>query len=182
MGKITMGFGKTLLICAVTLLGLAAAPVSRGLALTAADPTPPPATVANQGLELAWARQQAEHARLTIIFDFADQRIARVQQLLDRAKANGKDVKDLQSALDSLQNAVKEARPVFESTNGIIASHRGFDANGNVTDVTTAIATVKDLGEKYREIRTIVQPAMEAFRQALQDFRQTNGPAATPGS
>lgn len=182
MGKISMGFGKTLLICAVTALGMAAARVNSALALTTSDATPLPATVADQRLELVWARQQAEHARLTIIFDSAGERSARVQQLIDRAKAKGKDVTDLQSALDNLENAIKEARPVFESTNGIIASHQGFDANGNVTDVTTALATVRDLGEKYQEIRTIVQPALQAFRQAVRDYRRTNSPAATPGS
>lgn len=182
MGKIAMGFGKALFICAVTVLSVVAAPVRGALALTTSDPTPPPATVADQRLELVWARQQADHARLAIIFDFADQRIARVQQLIDRAEANGKNVTDVQAALDNLRNAVEEARPGFESTNGIIASHQGFDANGSVTDTSTALQTVKDLAEKYKEIRTIMQPALQAFRQAVQDFRQTNSPTAMPGS
>jgi DNA repair ATPase RecN len=182
MGKIAMGFRKALLILVVAVLGVVSVPTVSALALAAADPTPPPATLADQRLEQVWARLQADHARMAVIFDFADQRIARMQQLIDRAKANGKNVNDLQAALDNLQNAVKQARPIFESTNGVIASHQGFDADGNVTDTTTALQTVKDLAGKYEDIRTTVQPALQAFRQAVQGFRQTNSPAPTPSS
>ena len=182
MRKIAMGFSKALLVFAVALLGVIAVPAGNAFALPAVDPTVPPPTVANQRLELVWARLQAEHARLEVIFDFADERIAGMQQPIARARANGKDVSDLQSALDILQNAIELARPVFQSTNGIIGSHQGFDSNGNVTDRNAALETVKDLAEKYRQVRIIVQPALQSLRQAVQDFRQTNTPISTPSS
>ncbi len=182
MRKIAMGLQKVLLVAAVAALGVVSVPAGSAAALAAADATPVAPTIGNVRIELAWARLQAAHARLQVVFDFANQRFARVQQLIDRAKANGKDVAAVQSALDSLKTAVQQARPIFESTNGLIASHPGFDASGNVTDSTMARQTVQDLVTKYRDIGSIVKPATEAFRQAIQDFRQTNGPTPTPGA
>lgn len=182
MHKIAMGLQKVLLVAAIAALGVVSTPTLSAAAQAAADATPVAPTIGNERLELAWARLQAAHARLQVVFDFANQRFARVQQLIDRAKANGKDVTAVQAALDNLKTAVQQARPIFESTNGLIASHPGFDASGNVTDPTMARQTVQDLLAKYKDMRSILQPAMEAFRQAVHDFRQTNGPTPTPGA
>ncbi len=140
------------------------------------------ATIVNLRLELAWAKLQAGHASLATFFDFADRRMAEVQQLVDRAQASGKDVSTVQSALESLQAAIQEARPLFESTTGVIASHQGFDSNGNVTDVVTAMQTVRNLASTTQRIESILKPAQQAFQQALRDFRQINQPTPTPST
>lgn len=133
-------------------------------------------------LELAWARLQAAHARLEVIFDFADQRTAQVQQLIDRASSNGRDVSAVQNALNGLEAAIKQARPIFEGTTGNLASHQGFDANGNVTDAKTAFQTVKDLASKDQQIGAILKPAEQALKQAIDALRQTTQPTPTPSS
>ncbi len=136
-------------------------------------------------LELAWARLQAAHARLQALLEFADQRTAEAQQLIDRAQANGKDVGSIQTALTGLETAIQQARPTFQGTNGILTAHPGFDDSGNVANATQAMQTVKDLGSTFQQIGSTLKPAQQDFQQALQALRQTNiptQPSPTPSS
>ncbi len=177
MARNAMGFRRVLSILAAVTLATLSVPVGNALALSATDPTPlpPSTTVPELRLELAWARLQASHARMNVMFGFANQRTAEVQNLIDQAKAGGKDVAALQTALDNLESAVKQAQPIFDGTTATIAAHPGFDSGGNVTDLVTANDTVKGLAEKDREIGSILSPAGQAFQQALQSFRQSGG-------
>ncbi len=138
------------------------------------------AEAADLRLELAWARLQASHARLEVFFDFADQRTSEVQQLIDRAQAAGKDVSGVQSALDNLEQAIKQAKPLFEGMSGTLASHQGFDNAGNVTDASKALQTVKDLAATEQQIGSILTPAQQALKDAIDAYRQTNQASPTP--
>jgi hypothetical protein len=136
-------------------------------------PTPTvPGAPAGLRLENLWERQQVAHDRLGVMFDHVDWRLSRAQQLIDRAKGNGKDVTTIQTALDAVKQAVQQARPIYDSTQGIVASHQGLDANGNVTDSSQAAETVRDMAEKLREIRGLLQVPTKALRDAVRTFRE----------
>jgi len=150
---------------------------ARALATSGIMAAPTPVRVPGARLERAWERQQRIHDRLAFMFDHVQRRIERAQELIDRAKTNGKDVTALQSALDAFADAVKKARPVYESTKGIIASHQGFDAGGKVTDLQQAKQTVADMGEKLKEIRDILEDQARALREAIRTFRNANRPS-----
>ena len=109
----------------------------------------------------------------------ADELIERVQKLIDRAEANGKDVSAVQAALDAFAAAVKEANPIYESMKGIINSHQGFDDNGKVTDPEKAKETVSSMHEKMLEIKTVMDGTGRALREAIRAFREAN-PRPTP--
>jgi hypothetical protein len=140
----------------------------------------PAATPSYPRLQQAWAREQRVYSRQTRFYDNVDAREQRAQQLIDRAKANGKDVSALQSALAAFESTVKQAQPVFESTKGIVASHQGFDASGTVTDPVKAFQTVLDMHGKLKDVRQTILPSARALREAIRDFRAANQPAATP--
>lgn len=184
MSKIAIGFGRMLLIAMAATLGLASAPAATVYAMTPWVSTKPSAAaqVPNERLELAWARELMIHDRLAFTFEHADQRLALTQQLIDKAKANGKDVTAVQAALDALAGAVERARPGFEGMQGTFASHPGFDAGGKVTDPNTAAETVRDLGAKLRETRSGLAEPMRALRDAIAAFRQTNRPLRAPSA
>ncbi|HXD08796.1 MAG TPA: hypothetical protein VN653_01935 [Anaerolineales bacterium] len=170
---------KTVLLALVAVLGLASLPFVSVSAQGVNDPTPPApqAQISNERLEQIWARQLRRYERM----DKADEFIARVQKLLDRAKANGKDVSAVQSALDAFKDAAKDAQPIYESMKGIINSHQGFDANGKVTDPEKAKETVKAMHEKMQEIKTAMNGTGKALREAIKAFRQANPrPVETP--
>jgi uncharacterized protein YoxC len=184
MSTIVMWLNKTLQVVLVAALGLAALPVANAYALGQADPVTPPAPgqISNDRLEQIWAKEQSAYDRLGTFFDRIDGRLAKAQELIDRAKANGKDVSALQAALDAFADAVKQAHPIYESAKGIISSHQGFDQNGKVTDREQAIQTVKDLGGKLREIRQLLRDSGRALREAIRAFREANRSTATPAS
>ncbi len=183
MRKSTARLAKIMLIVTIVTLGLASAPAGTAWALAASDTTPPPITtpLSDLRLELAWARLGATHARMVLMFDFADQRTSDVQQLSDTAQANGKDVAGLQAALNGLEAAFRQAQPIFDATSQTIAAHPGFSAGGSVTDEATATDTVKELVQSDQQIGAILDPALEAFRQAIQAFRQSTGSGTATG-
>lgn len=177
-------FRKTIVVATLSALMLVALPVASAFAMGENDPTSPPAgEVSNGRLEQIWARQLRAYDRLGKGFDRADDFIARAQNLIDRASANGKDVAALQAALDAFEASIKEAHPVYEGVNGIINSHQGFNENGKVTDAEKARETVRTMGEKLKEIRSAMDGTGQALRQAIQAFREANPrpqPTGTP--
>lgn len=181
MSTIAAWFSKGLIVLTLAVVATASLMPTAAFAISPADiGTPAAPTYTYDRLQQAWAREQAVYERLGRFFGNIDSRLARAQRLLDRAKANGKDVSALQAALDAFIAAVKQARPTYESINGIVASHQGFDAAGNVVDPVKALGTVLDMHAKLKEIRQAVVPAAKALRQAIRDFRAANQSAATP--
>ena len=176
---------KTLLAAALAAMILAAVPLNGAAALGAQEPPTPPAggrQVSTDRLEQAWARQQHIYERLGKIFDNQDALVDKVQGLIDKAKANGKDVTAVQAALDAFSASIQDARPVYESAKGIIASHQGFDAAGKVTDTDKAMQTVHDMGDKLKEIRAALGGTGKALREAIRAFREANRPTPRPTS
>lgn len=185
MSTIVGSFKKTWLVVGILALGFASLPPAGAFALSVSNPistpTPPPHKGVDR-MEQAWAREQTIYNKLGDFFNNVNQRIARWQKLINKAKANGKDISTLQSALNNLSEAVAQARPIFQGTGGIISSHMGFDENGNVTDQGQALTTVKDLGEKFKEIHLLLSDSVKTFREAVRAFRQANAPTGTPVS
>ncbi len=179
MSKIVMWLKKTLLIGVVASLGLSALPLASVYALSPND-TPTPTQISNDKLQQIWAKEQLVYAKIGTLLDRADLMIPKIQALIDKAKQNGKDVSAVQAALDAFSNAVKQAHPIYESAKGIIASHQGFDDTGAVTDPTKALETVKDLRNKFLEIRQVIGDTGKNLRQAIKDFRAANQPTPTP--
>ena len=184
MKTFSMLFKKTVLIALVAALALAALPFTNVYASGLADPENPLADttqVSDERLERAWARLQRVYERQGRILERADAMVERIQDLIDRMEENGKDVTALQAALDAFDDALKEAHPIYESAKGIINSHQGFDADGKVTDHEKAIETVKDLGEKLKEVRELVGEPGKALRDAIKAFRDARRPAGASG-
>ena len=179
-----MLFKKTVLLALVAALGLASLPfVSASAAGEYDPPVPPQGQLSTERLERIWARQLRIYARLGNGFERRDAFTERAQQLIDRAKANGKDVSAVQAALDAFEAALKKAQPIYESTKGIVSSHQGFDANGKVTDPVKAQETVESLRGKFKEIKDAMNGTGKALREAIRAFREANPrPQPTPTS
>ena len=104
-------FKKTVLVALVAALGLASLPFVGASAAPANDDPPPQREVTPEKLEQIWARQQNVYERLGNGYDRSDTFIERVQNLIDKATENGKDVSAVQAALDAFEAAIKEAHP-----------------------------------------------------------------------
>lgn len=169
-------FRKTILFALIVTLGLAAIPFVSVSAAGESGPTSPP-QISNERLERVWARQLRIYERM----GRTDESIERVQKLIDRAKANSKDVSAVQAALEAFKVAAKQARPIYESVKGVISSHQGFDSNGKVTDSEKAKETTKTMHEKLKLIRDTMNGTGKALREAIKAFRAANPrPQTTP--
>jgi DNA repair exonuclease SbcCD ATPase subunit len=140
---------------------------------------PPKGELTNEKMEEIWARQLKAHERLGKLFS-DNERLVKLQELIDKAKANGKDVTALQTALDNFQAALKKAKPIYESMNGIVNSHQGFDTNGKVVDAEKAKATLKELRAKNQELKSALGGTGKALQEAVKAFRAANKPADKP--
>ena len=172
----TTFFKKTILLALVVAVGVASLTVL-GVSAAGLDDPQPQQQITNERLEKIWARQITAYNRM----GKTDQFIERVQKLIDRASANGKDVSAVQAALDSFAAAVKAAKPVYASMSGIVKAHQGFDDNGKVTDLEKAKETVRSMRAKMQEVRSILDGSGKALRDAIQVFREANPrPERTP--
>ena len=184
MIKLSMLFKKTVLVALAAALALAAFSVTSVYASGLSDSENPPidtARLSDEYLERIWARMQRIYERQGHNLERADAMVERVQNLIDRLEENGKDVTAMQAALDTFEEALKEAHPIYKSAKGVINSHQGFDADGKVTDHEKAVETVKGLGEKLKEVRKIVGGPGKALREAIKAFRDAHHPADTSG-
>ena len=164
-------FRKTILFALVAALGVASLPFARVSAAGAYDPPlPPRGEISNQRLEQVWARQLRMYGRMGHAADFVN----RIQQLIDRARENGKDVSAVQAALEAFEAALKDAHPIYESAKGIVTSHQGFDVDRKVTDTEKAKETVRAMGGKLRDIRAAMNGTGRALLEALRAFQEAN--------
>jgi hypothetical protein len=169
-----MLFKKTLLIALVAALAVASLPLVSASAVGESDPPAPQRQVSNERLERVWAHQLRLYERIGNGYDRSGVFMDKVQQLIDHASQNGKDVSAVQAALGAFEAALKDAHPVYESNKGIINSHQGFDSNGKVTDPEKAKETVKTMGEKLKEIKDRMGGTGKALRDAIRAFREAN--------
>jgi peptidoglycan hydrolase CwlO-like protein len=170
-------FNKTILIALIAALAMTSLPFASVFA--AGQDDPPQIQITKERLERIWARQLRIYEQL----DRADEFISRVQRLIDRAEANGKDAAAVQAALDAFAAAVKDSQPIYESMKGIVNSHQGFDKAGKVTDPEKARETIQAMREKLHEIKNTLNGTRKALRQAIKSFREANPcpqPTANP--
>jgi predicted nucleic acid-binding Zn-ribbon protein len=159
------------------LAGLAIAFVLTAVPVTnvyAADETPPALTA--KRLELLWGRQSKMYERIGKAFEDTDAHIAKFQSMIDKAAEKGKDVTSLQAALDAYEAALVATRPAYETLGQTFRTHSGFDANGKVTDLEQAQATVKDVRDQAKAMRESMGGTFTALRKAVKAFREANKP------
>jgi hypothetical protein len=176
MFKINPLFRKVLLAVTLFAIGLTAFPLTSARAAGLADEgTPPQAD--NARLEQIWARELAAYDRAVTMLDKSGKFISKVQTIIDKANEKGWETAKLQTALDAFEDAVRDTRPILNSAGGTVNSHKGFGANGKVTDRAQAIETVKELGQHLKDARAAMGGTGKALREAIKAFRAAHRPA-----
>lgn len=181
-------FRKFILGALIAALAIAALPLTSVFAAGANDTATPPApgapkdpAVVNARIELVFARQQMKVAQIGVAIANYDNMTKNVQTLIDKAKAKGKDVSAIQTAFEAYKVAFIKGKPVYEQAATLVAKRDGFDANGKVTDIEKARATVKSLAETFKQFAETMDGTFKTLREALKDFREANPrPTKTP--
>jgi len=179
--KSTMLFKKTILVALVAALTLATIPASSVFA-AGTDETPTPLAQNHPRLEKIWARMNHRYERLGKFFDKSDVLAGKANKMIERLKEAGEPTAELEAALAAYQDAVKKAQPIYESCKGIIKSHKGFDADGKVTDAEQAKATIKELGAKFGEIHTAMDGKAKELIELMKSIHDAHKPASSEGA
>lgn len=133
---------------------------------------PPKGEFTTERLEQIWERQLNIYERLGKSFEDTDAHLARFQERIDKAAENGTDVSALQAALDAYETALKAAKPTYNSINGIVTAHQGFDENGKVTDADKAKSTVEQMRAKMQEVRTSMGDSFKTLLEGMKTTRE----------
>lgn len=118
--------------------------------------------------EQSWLNLQVTHLQQ------ANQVASTAQQLIDAAKAEGKDTSALETALAQFNADIAQAQVSHDNAANILASHSGFDGSGNVTDIQAAYHTVVDARVAMRNAHGLIVQAVTTLRQAIITWRQTH--------
>jgi hypothetical protein len=131
-------------------------------------------------LERAYAKEQEWLANQAERLGKADEVEAKVQELIARAQAEGKDTSALEAALADFEAGVAAAQAEHDEAAGILSAHAGFDESGKVTDIEQARDTVVEAGKALRDARQLIHEAGRELREAVRDFRRANRPEPKP--
>jgi post-segregation antitoxin (ccd killing protein) len=118
--------------------------------------------------EKDWLNKQATHLQT------AYEGAAKVQELIDAARAEGKDVSALEAALAAYNGGLAQAQAEHDNAANIIAAHNGFDDGGGVVDVEAARQTTRSARLSLNDAHIELAQSVHALRQALQDWRAAN--------
>jgi hypothetical protein len=175
---------KLFLIVTLLSLVLLAFPTQSAYAAGPNDPPIPEAIPdperAKTRLEWSFANQKLTVQRIGLNLEYQDEFIARIEELVAKAKENGKDVSAIEAALADYKKALEASKPLYEQAVKLVQTHEGFDANGKVTDLEKARETVKQLGETLKQHREVMGEAAKALHEALKAFREANPRPAKP--
>ena len=141
-----------------------------------ADPPPPAEGAGLRGaaLKQAYQRLQVVEARTQGAIDRARSGANRLENLIDQAKERGRDASALQAALASFRASMDSAQAKHDQGAAILATHAGFDEQGQVTEVKEAWETVRGAGREFREAGKTMASALRALHAAIRDWREAN--------
>ena len=116
----TMLFKKTILVALVAALTLAAFPLTGASAAGQTDSVPPAQgqRLSNERLEKAWSRMLKGYERLGKLFDKSNGLADKARKMIRRLNEAGEPTAELEAALEAYEDAVKQAKPIYESARG----------------------------------------------------------------
>jgi hypothetical protein len=145
---------------------------------TAVPPQSTPADAQGQPpharLEKLYADEQKLQTTQQQRLDNTSKVISATQSDIDKQNGLGKDTTALVTALNTYKAAVATAQDEHASAQGILDTHAGFDASGNVTDAAQARTTVQSASQAQREFHLTMNQAGFDLRTQIRLWRIKN--------
>jgi uncharacterized protein YlxW (UPF0749 family) len=126
--------------------------------------------------EQTWLNTQQNH------LDKANQAAAKAQELIDAAKSEGKDVAALEAGLAVFKNQISSAQSAHDVACGILSTHAGFDADGNITDRDAAHQTIISARQSLENAHKMIDQAVRDLNRVVKDWKRDHqsGQTTTP--
>ncbi|NTV36176.1 MAG: hypothetical protein HGA53_04415 [Anaerolineaceae bacterium] len=135
--------------------------------------------VINAKLEESYQKHQDWFANQTENLQKMDDAV-RAEELIAKAKENGKDTSKLEAALASFKTTKASAQAAHDKASATLATHAGFDASGKVTDPATARQTLKSANADLKAAHDLIKQALTDLKGVVQNWKDANGPTETP--
>lgn len=124
----------------------------------------------NEWLALAYDRLVFAHQNLNSRIGFANQAADLTQQWIDNLKAEGKDTSSLEAALQTFRTSLATTQTYADQAGSILATHAGFDDEGNVLDREQARTTLREVRQQIRDGNHTLADATRTFHTTVKDY------------
>ena len=161
-----------LLVLALTAAMFVAVPATTAYA---DDGTPPSGERSRDRgalLERAFEREKDWLARQGDNLAKAGAGADKLAELIEKAKANGIDTSELETALAQFKGQMARAEHSHDEAAAIIDAHAGFNGGGKVTDAAQALETVKGARSALSEAARVMVDAAKDLRAAVRAWRE----------
>ena len=184
------GLGRRAVLPLAALATVLALDLAPAVPASAEDPTPGQnrrwgavfdrlKKVPNALLENALWRERNWLARQRRVLDRATETADRLQDLLEAAEQEGRDVAPLQALLELFRDRLDESQETHDAAAAILEAHKGFDADGQVMDRQEARDTVVEAYRALSEAHRLLVQAVRDLRRDLRDWRREHRPRPT---
>jgi hypothetical protein len=157
---------RWLLTLSVALVALFATFGSAAAAPRSSD-TPPDS---KPRLERAYQQERQNLAAMERRFNEAGMFADTVAGIIAKLKQHGVDTARLERALENFRSRMAEAHNQWEQAHDVLTVHTGFDAEGHVTDVRQARATITQAHLRLQRTRTLAERAFRELRAVLMTY------------
>ena len=189
------GLGRRAVLALAALATVLALALVPAVPASAEDPTPGQnrrwgavfdrlKEVPNALLENALRRERNWLARQRRVFDRAAETADRIAELLEAAEQEGRDVAPLQALLELFRDRLDESQETHDAAAATLEAHKGFGADGQVTDRQEARDTLVAAYRALSEARRLLVQAVRDLRRDLRDWRREHRhrPTASPAA
>ena len=151
-----------------------------GMSVGSASAAPSGASKPNVALARLYKQQQQrlkiQDARLARAVEYA----AKIDGLIARLKAKGKDTAALEQAVAAFRAGIEQARSEWQAASATLAAHAGFDDAGKVINADQARATLSEARGHMQQAQTIARGAYKSLRSAIAAYRKANRGVVAP--
>jgi hypothetical protein len=134
----------------------------------------------NAALEAALVRLNDWNTKQEINLRHAGTAGDKLQKLIDKAKAKGKDTAALETALAVYRTALTGAQADHDNAAAILSGHAGFDDAGKVTDAKAAKQTLESGRKALNDAHVKLAQAVTNLHAAINDWRNANPAPSKP--
>lgn len=120
---------------------------------------------------------KSEHSQLLV--ELANLKNAQSEQpkfeaLLDTIVAAGEDPTALLMAGETFESQMETAKSALDMAHTVLVSHRGFDADGNITDIYAAGLTVSQARTNLNDCQNTLSTAISNINRSVNSWLITN--------
>lgn len=124
-----------------------------------------------KGLDGLYADMLDRYEQAGERFNDADEAVDRLEQRIETLTEMGEDPVELQAILDTFLENMDAVQSIYADLGELFDEHAGFDADGEVTDDSLAVYTLRQIAEGLLDLHQAGEDARFELRWDLMAYR-----------